>query len=98
MLMDASKAKANQLARLLSGQIPSPAGSDNCLTFWYYMYGDQVEVLNVYVEDVGWTGFSNPTWMRTGSQGEHWIQATVELAGIHKIYQVGLNSALVLII
>ena len=56
--------------------------------FWYYMYGDQIEVLNVYLLEQGATGLPKPYWMRTGSQGEHWIQAIVEVANIQKSYQV----------
>ncbi|XP_022096502.1 MAM and LDL-receptor class A domain-containing protein 1-like [Acanthaster planci] len=85
-LADAS-GNLDKKARLMSGDVPSPGGSDNCLTFWYYMYGDRVANLNVYLQQQG-SGLGKPFWMRTASQGEHWIMASVELAKLTNTYKV----------
>ena len=62
-------------------QIQSPrfsAGSrTQCFTFWYYMYGQTVDTLNVYLKSGSRLG--NPVWTRSHSQGAQWKQAVINL-------------------
>ncbi|CAL1541287.1 unnamed protein product [Lymnaea stagnalis] len=59
-----------------------------CLTFWYFMWGDQVSLLNVYA------GISMNTlyWIRQGTQGKQWNQANIhfEISSSYQIYFEGL--------
>jgi hypothetical protein len=42
------------------------------MQFWYFMYGDDVGKLNMYIT-TGTTFFSNPTYSLTGTKGQYWI-------------------------
>ena len=48
-----------------------------CLSFWYYMYGQTVDTLNVYLKSGNRLG--SPIWTRSHTQGQQWKQATVNL-------------------
>ncbi|KAJ8050465.1 MAM and LDL-receptor class A domain-containing protein 2 [Holothuria leucospilota] len=50
----------------------------HCLTFFYFMYGDDVGTLYVYKQDTG-DMFVPPLWTKTGDQGIYWRQAEVEI-------------------
>ncbi|KAJ8029935.1 MAM and LDL-receptor class A domain-containing protein 2 [Holothuria leucospilota] len=63
-------------ARLISPAIP-PTQASSCLEFWYHMYGDDVEELNVYVVTVSYTSLPDtPSWTTSGNQGNYWHRAT----------------------
>lgn len=50
-----------------------------CLKFWYYMYGRNVASLNVYVK-AGLVLPSQPVWKRSGTQGQKWNLASVDIS------------------
>lgn len=50
-----------------------------CLKFWYYMYGRNVASLNVYVQ-AGLVLPSQPVWKRSGTQGQKWNLASVDIS------------------
>ncbi|XP_066300034.1 MAM and LDL-receptor class A domain-containing protein 1-like [Branchiostoma lanceolatum] len=52
--------------------------STMCLHFWYHMYGQHIETLNVYIQ-TGPALPAIPTFQRTGTQGDRWIQGEVEV-------------------
>lgn len=76
-------------ARLLS---PPVTGTGiKCLIFWYYMYGPNVQTLNMYV--VGDSNLGQPVWTRTGTLGSNWINAAVDvnIGNTQKEFQVRIN-------
>lgn len=92
--LEVSYKRPNQVARLISATIPATGDTGGkCLTFWYHMYGPDVNTLNVYVLLGGHTG--KPLWSRSGTQGNKWIKGQVTLVGRQR-FQV--ENALVLFI
>lgn len=65
---------------------PAMSGS-KCLTFWYFMWGDHVNKLNVYA------GINMNTlfWFRQGTQGKAWNQANIQI-NMYSPYQVGVET------
>ncbi|KAK7473655.1 hypothetical protein BaRGS_00035133, partial [Batillaria attramentaria] len=62
-------------ARLMS---PTQTGTGfKCLIFWYHMYGSQVRTLNIYLTTDANLG--QPVWTKNGTQGNRWINATVDI-------------------
>ncbi|CAH3118157.1 unnamed protein product [Pocillopora meandrina] len=64
--------KMNDTARLISSSIPgTTASKGKCLSFWYHMYGADINTLSVYVR----TGaHDSMLWSKTGTRGDKWIQ------------------------
>lgn len=66
-------------ARFVSPQIPlNQPDSHKCFQFWYYMYGDHVDHLNVYMNSGN--GLGQPVFTKQGTQGQKWIQASITLS------------------
>ncbi|EDO47787.1 predicted protein [Nematostella vectensis] len=72
-----SPRQPNDKAWLQSGLVqPTTGNSGKCLKFWYHMYGDHVDTLNVYRTQ----GSSKiKIWSRTGTQGNTWRYGQVDL-------------------
>lgn len=68
--------KLNDTARLISAVINPP--SEKCLSFWYHMFGTHVNTLNLYLKTHGNLG--TPVWVKSGTQGNTWLPASVNLA------------------
>ena len=69
--------KINHTARLISSSVPGTTGSTGkCLSFWYHMYGPDINRLTVYVR-TGQPGSPHDTrlWNKEGTQGDNWRQA-----------------------
>ncbi|XP_021371353.1 MAM and LDL-receptor class A domain-containing protein 1-like, partial [Mizuhopecten yessoensis] len=64
-------------AQLLSPQVRVSGQSKACLSFWYYMYGQHVNNLNVYLQKNNNNG--QPVWHRSGNQGNRWINGLVDI-------------------
>ena len=64
----------NQKARLISPL--QPAGT-SCLTFYYHMYGANINRLNVYVKTK--PQLSSPVFTKIGTQGNQWKQALIDV-------------------
>lgn len=61
-------------ARLISKTLPST--NQTCFSFWYYMYGYDVNTLKVLVN-----GSQDVTvWSRTGQSVNRWLQGQVTLS------------------
>ncbi|XP_022097819.1 MAM and LDL-receptor class A domain-containing protein 1-like [Acanthaster planci] len=64
-------------ARLESATVPPTL--ENCLDFWYHMWGDDVDTLKIYARADG-AGLGSPIWIRTGTRDDQWYQGRVALA------------------
>ncbi|XP_078692072.1 MAM and LDL-receptor class A domain-containing protein 1-like [Branchiostoma floridae x Branchiostoma belcheri] len=73
------------IARLIS---PVLTPDTRCLEFWYHMYGDSTEELNVYQRSTSSTDLGTPVWSQTGDQGNVWKQATVNIVAARNFYVV----------
>lgn len=88
-------------ARFISPVVQVPSGSQQCFSFSYSMYGDNVDYLNVYVKKNGALG--SAVWTRNGNQGSQWIQGQVTITGpgplnvsyIHIIIHYSITFSLV---
>lgn len=67
----------NDTARLVSPLITD--NTPRCLSFYYFMFGASVNLLNVYVKSSGQTGLGNLVWQRKGTQGDMWVHAMIEV-------------------
>ena len=68
--------KVNDTARISSPVISVSGSSTKCLKFWYHMYGPHIGTLNVYTNS---TTLGSPIWSKTGTAGNAWKLATVEV-------------------
>ncbi|VDI23995.1 Hypothetical predicted protein, partial [Mytilus galloprovincialis] len=72
-----SKSKYNDESNLHSGLIvPS---LNQCLTFWYHMYGRDINTLKVFQNS---SGHNKELWSKTGSQGNKWHVHSLPLINI----------------
>ncbi|XP_038052723.1 MAM and LDL-receptor class A domain-containing protein 1-like [Patiria miniata] len=67
---------AGEKARLESALVPRTA--ENCLEFWYHMWGDDVDTLSVYARPDG-AGIGAPIWTRVGTRDNQWYLGRVAL-------------------
>ncbi|XP_067654505.1 MAM and LDL-receptor class A domain-containing protein 2-like [Haliotis asinina] len=79
MYIEASSTHYNALARLVSPPLSLNNGQAMCLTFWYSMYGQTINYLNVYFKRSGSLG--DAVWSKHGTQGPTWKKATVDITG-----------------
>ncbi|XP_066292880.1 MAM and LDL-receptor class A domain-containing protein 1-like, partial [Branchiostoma lanceolatum] len=65
MYIEVSNKPLGAAARLIS---PNLSNNIRCLEFWYHMYGDGTEELNVYQRFTGSAELGTPIWHETGDQ------------------------------
>ena len=75
MYIESSSGNANDKAHFESP--PVTATSPKCLRFWYHMYGADIGTLNVYVRQ---TSLRSPSWTKSGTQGNRWRSAEVDIS------------------
>ena len=68
--------KINETAVLVSPIVNSQ--NDVCLKFWYHMFGQDINNLQVLTTDV-MTGQQNVIWRRFETQGNIWRPASITL-------------------
>ena len=77
--------KAWLVSRNFQGIVP---GSSPCkLRFFYHMYGDSAESLNVYIRTFRNGSAQQTVWRKVGSQGAIWNRAVIQLSS-NKDFQV----------
>lgn len=69
---------------------PTPP-DEECLMFWYYMEGNEVGELSVYLQTTDNHARSAPLWTRSGDQGKHWRHGRVTLSS-NTLYKVSWLS------
>ncbi|RDD40324.1 MAM and LDL-receptor class A domain-containing protein 2 [Trichoplax sp. H2] len=76
--VEGSHFSSNNSAQLYSASIPQSSGP-MCLQFWYNMFGEDINVFNVYIV---YSGNTNPRllWTRRGNQGPGWKYAQIQVA------------------
>lgn len=57
---------------------------DRCMTFWYHMFGNHIDTLNVYQD-------SDRIWSRSNNQANIWRKATITLKGKTTPYEVSIS-------
>lgn len=62
----------NYKARIRSITLSKSANSISCLQFSYFLYGDDVGSLNMYITP-GTGVISNPAFVVSGSKGRNWL-------------------------
>ncbi|XP_033751996.1 MAM and LDL-receptor class A domain-containing protein 1-like [Pecten maximus] len=77
---EASGKAQGSKARLVSPVTQMASGQQNCVTFWYTMYGAHVGGLNIYVT-TNIQSLGQPVWRRTGNQGNSWRSSQFTLTG-----------------
>ena len=82
--------KPNDMARLISASVPgTTASKGKCLSFWYHMYGADINTLSVYVR----TGAHDTLlWSKKGTRGDKWLHALVTVNS-RTHFQVLISSA-----
>lgn len=73
-------------ARLISPQVQASTTGNKCLTFWYNMYGQHVDTLNMFVQ-YGLDLPNSATWSLRGTQGNTWKQVSVTITAT-KVFNV----------
>ena len=69
-------------ARLLSPSFPTQTSNiDSCVSFYYRLYGPDVQTgsLQLFVRPSGSQSIQTPLWQMTGSRGNEWHRARVQI-------------------
>ena len=74
--IETSGGRTGNKARLISPQVSNSTTGNKCVTFWYFMYGQNVDRLNLYVQ-YGLALPSSATWTKRGTQGNRWNKQTL---------------------
>ena len=76
----------NDTALLESAMVPPTSGKPNnmiCLQFWYHMYGQHVDTLNLFMKR-GQQLPAAPIWTKSGTQGNRWRRGQVAVTSTSK--------------
>ena len=65
----------NDTARLVSTSIPND-GKTRCLSFYYHMYGREINRLNILKKNVS---SESIIWTKQGNQGNLWLNGQVDI-------------------
>lgn len=76
MYIETSNSSYGEKATLYSPQIAIPQGQSKCFSFWYYMYGEDVNTLEVLMAT---GGTQKQIWTQQGNKGAKWLAAHLPL-------------------
>ncbi|XP_070566222.1 MAM and LDL-receptor class A domain-containing protein 1-like [Ptychodera flava] len=74
--IDSSHGSRGDIARLETYYQPPTDDQPKCLSFWYHMFGMEVNQLSVYLQRYGMS--EDRVWTRYQSQGNLWIEGHVQ--------------------
>ncbi|XP_060054986.1 apical endosomal glycoprotein [Erinaceus europaeus] len=77
MLLDPTVPPARGPGAYLLTQLQAPAVAQECLSFWYHLYGPQIGTLRLALRRKG--EVDELLWSRSGTQGNRWHQAWATL-------------------
>ncbi|EDO47788.1 predicted protein [Nematostella vectensis] len=81
MYIETSWQSPNDSAVLLSANVPRSYPNNMCLIFWYHMYGQHVDKLNIYMKDPASSTLPpSPVWTKSGTQGDRWRRGQIEFS------------------
>lgn len=89
-------ARPGDKARLLSPKIDG--ANDQCIEFWYHMYGSDVDTLTVYYYTRTQEGdliLSEPIWTRRNNHGDRWLLGQINFVGGNLKYENVIFEGLV---
>ncbi len=90
--LEATGVSQGAIARVVSQEVDPTNPPENCLGFWYHMFGTGVGTLTLYTR-VG--SVHQAVWSRSGTQGgNQWFQGFVTVAPTTK-FNVSLNRYLI---
>ena len=70
------------VARLISPPFTETHGHAHCLIFWYHMYGDHVDALNVLIANTTTVTQRQLIWSLAGNRGDKWRAAEVHVSSV----------------
>ncbi|XP_078483553.1 MAM and LDL-receptor class A domain-containing protein 1 isoform X3 [Ciona intestinalis] len=79
------------ITRTLTPSHPGTSSSQ-CLTFWYYMYGDGVGFFNVYTQPYANFDKASILWTKQGNAGPLWRLAKVTLPPSSSDFQIAFEA------
>ncbi|XP_045196842.2 MAM and LDL-receptor class A domain-containing protein 1-like isoform X3 [Mercenaria mercenaria] len=85
--IESNKKEENNISRLT---VLLDGIGQKCFSFWFYMYGDDVNSLHVYVETHA--DGEKRVFSAHKSKGKQWIEAQIEI--IDKVYQIILEGVI----
>lgn len=71
--------KPNDTARLISAEISRNTRPGTCVSFWYHMYGPDIDTLSVYTKSPKGSSLGSVIWQRKGNQADKWKYGQVFL-------------------
>ena len=86
MYIETSAHSRGSKARLISPAVTPNQQGQKCLKFWYHMYGQNVDSLNVYIQ-FGLSIPSSAYWNKKGTQGNSWKQQSLTITA-SKVFNV----------
>ncbi|XP_022097778.1 MAM and LDL-receptor class A domain-containing protein 1-like isoform X1 [Acanthaster planci] len=73
-------------AWLLSERLDPTPGA--CLSFWYHMFGSNINTLSVCTQSPSIYPSNNTLWTKTGEQGDVWLQGRLSLTSYEQFWVI----------
>ncbi|CAK8694007.1 unnamed protein product [Clavelina lepadiformis] len=89
--MESGQADGGDLSRTVSPVLSGTGGNCSVVQFYYYMYGDDIGTLNLYLAQGPPYTFEHPLWSLSGEQGKKWIKAEINVT-FHSDYKIAFEG------